>query len=66
MPALVQCERLMIKRALLSTERARSSTFINSDFGVTFDNWIDGVQWMNPESIDWVTFHRRPKPTRIF
>ncbi|KAJ9395195.1 hypothetical protein DTO282F9_7853 [Paecilomyces variotii] len=40
-------------QALLSTERARSSTLINGEFGVTFDNWIDGVQWMNPESIDW-------------
>jgi hypothetical protein len=40
-------------KALLS-EQSHLSEMMNMDFESDFDDCIDGVQWMNPESIDWV------------
>ncbi|CAI7665773.1 unnamed protein product [Penicillium viridicatum] len=40
-------------QTLLSTDRPRLSNLEDCDFGATFDNWIDGTQWLNPDSIDW-------------
>ncbi|KAL6230073.1 hypothetical protein BDW75DRAFT_249066 [Aspergillus navahoensis] len=37
----------------LSAERRQPIRQVNLDFGTTFDAWIDGVQWMIPDSIDW-------------
>ncbi|GKZ39553.1 hypothetical protein AbraIFM66950_000561 [Aspergillus brasiliensis] len=40
-------------QTLLSTERTQPTRQVDHDFGTTFDAWIDGVQWMIPDSIDW-------------
>jgi hypothetical protein len=41
---------------MLSSQRNSLATVPEAmDFGATFDTWIDGVQWLNPESINWVS-----------
>lgn len=40
---------------MLSAESLSSSSKAAQEFGTYFDDWIDNVQWLDPESIDWVT-----------
>ncbi|KAJ5108959.1 hypothetical protein N7456_005634 [Penicillium angulare] len=40
-------------QALLSTDRPSILNMASYDFGITFNNWFDTMQWSNPESIDW-------------
>jgi hypothetical protein len=39
---------------MLSPEKLSWSSEAAQQFGNNFDDWIDNVQWLNPESIDWV------------
>lgn len=41
---------------MLSSQQNRLASLPEAlEFGATFDNWIDDIQWLNPESIDWVS-----------
>jgi hypothetical protein len=40
---------------MLSPESLSWSSKAAQEFGTYFDDWIDNVQWLDPESIDWVT-----------
>jgi hypothetical protein len=42
-------------RSMLSPESHSWSSEAAQEFGTNFDDWIDNVQWFDPESIDWVT-----------
>jgi hypothetical protein len=39
---------------MLSPESLSRSSKAAQEFGTYFDDWIDNVQWLDPESIDWV------------
>jgi len=39
---------------MLSPESIPWSSEAAEEFETNFDDWIDNVQWLDPESIDWV------------
>ncbi|KAJ5661481.1 uncharacterized protein N7477_009097 [Penicillium maclennaniae] len=40
---------------LVSTDSFESSGSRDFDIDTTFNNWIDGAQWLNPDLINWVS-----------
>ncbi|KAL3471208.1 hypothetical protein BJX99DRAFT_237964 [Aspergillus californicus] len=40
-------------QTMLSPDNFQWSNPAGYEFGNTFDNWIDSVQWLNPDSINW-------------
>ncbi|KAI3580684.1 glycosyl hydrolase family 3 C-terminal domain-containing protein, partial [Fusarium oxysporum f. sp. albedinis] len=40
-------------QSMLSPGSIPWSSETAQEFGTTFDDWIDNVQWLDPESIDW-------------
>ncbi|KAH7232923.1 hypothetical protein BKA59DRAFT_504081 [Fusarium tricinctum] len=40
-------------QTMLSPESLSWSSKAAQEFGTYFDDWIDNVQWLDPESIDW-------------
>ena len=41
-------------RSMLSPDSIPWSSEAAKEFETNFDDWIDNVQWLDPESIDWV------------
>lgn len=40
---------------MLSPDSIPWSSEAAQEFETNFDDWIDNMQWLDPESIDWVT-----------
>ncbi|KAJ4111270.1 hypothetical protein NW769_007447 [Fusarium oxysporum] len=40
-------------QSMLSPDSIPGPSEAAQGFGTYFDDWIDNVQWLNPESIDW-------------
>jgi hypothetical protein len=46
-------------RTILSSD-GYQSTQLAQNFEVSFDDWIDTVPWLNPNSVDWVSYVHSP------
>ncbi|CAH0051766.1 unnamed protein product [Clonostachys solani] len=40
-------------QSLLSPSQFQWSDSAGHEFGYSFDNWIDTIQWLNPDSVNW-------------
>ncbi|KAK5637389.1 hypothetical protein RRF57_013101 [Xylaria bambusicola] len=47
-------------RGLLFPEQYKWPNPASSTLLETFDTWADNLQWLNPDTVDWVSHHRVP------
>lgn len=50
---------------MLSADQFQWASSVGQEFGSSFDNWIDTVQWLNPESVNWVGSYNHSLSLRL-